>query len=761
MSRSTRGAAGTRRVLGALLATVAAGLVGGLGTLGATAAPAAPPPADDGLPLDVFVTAVTPQVLQPGQDLTVSVRVHNGGQTPVAQPRVALSLDRSSYIGRYSLDRWRAAAPTDPVGREVAVSDLPAALAPGEQATVDLVVPASQVRLPTRASSWGARGLAVTVADGADPAGTRLGVARTFALWFPPQDVNATQVSVLVPVVGPAVDVTSDAWVPELVSATAPGGRLTDVLDATGAAPGVTWLLDPWLLDAADQGGYSTATWADSLVAAMTDREVQLLPYLDADVTALAHAARGDLVAAAVRRSDAAARTRGLPDSARVSVALPAVGEPDLVTAALAGETSDLALVVGPGTLPPPAVLTYTPSGRTTVSAGGSPVTVLVPDARLSAALVTGAVDVNEAVVGRVSGAADEDATGAQEVADEAGDEDDTAGADADDDADPSDEALTAAPATLTPATAAQDLLAELAVITRERPNDSRHVLVTVPRDWEPDVDVVTAQLAALASAPWVRTQPVSALIGLADPEIDRGTLPARAVDDTEMIGAEVTALTTALQRRAELVGMLAEPAEALGHLELETLAPLSVAWRADAAGRAAVIEAARERADTLADAVTVSPTTEDGINVVSTSAELPVNVSNALREPVSVTVRLRPDDPRLRADDAVPVTVPAESQVLVRVPVHAVQSADVQVTVEVRTPDGAIVDDDTSFLVRVRAEWEGIGTAILGSLLALGVVLGIVRTVRRGRTARRAAPEPDAGPDALSPEQVEEEVRP
>lgn len=731
MSRRTGRAGGPGRVL----------VVLGVALAGALTALAAPPAAvattplapvapvavgavapaavatDDGLPLEVWVASVTPQVLQPGQDLAVTVRVRNDGPTPVAEPRVVLSLDRTAFIGRFSLDRWRGAAPTDPVGTDLLVSDLPTALAPGQQATVDLVVPAAQIRLPSRATSWGARGLAVSVVDRADPARARLGVVRTFALWFPPQEVNATRVSVLAPIVGPAADATTDSWVPDLEAATADGGRLADVLEATAGIPGVTWLLDPWLLDAADRGGVAASAWTGELLAGMTDREVQLLPYLDADLTALAHTTHEELAGTAIQRAEASARTHGLPDAARVTLALPAVDEPDLVTAGLAGEIGDLAMVVGPGALPAPAVLTYTPSGRSTVSARGSDVTLLVPDARLSAALAGGRVVVDEAVG-------------------------------------------TDRPSTVTPATAAQDVLAELAVITRERPNDSRHVLATLPRDWAPDVDVAAAQLAALESAPWVRLQPVSALIGLADPEIDRGTLPARAVEGTEIPGSEITALTSAIERRQELVGMLTDPVAALGDVELELLAPLSVAWRADPDGRAALVDRGRAQTSALADAVSVTATSEDGINVLSTSADLPVNVANALPEPITVSVRLRPDDSRLRPDDAVPVTIPAESQVLVRIPVHAVQSADVSVTVEVLTPDGAVVDDETSFLVRVRAEWEGIGTAILGTLLAIGLVIGIVRTIRRGRTARRAAPQTDAGPDALSPEQDEEGVR-
>ena len=757
MSRSPGSAGGTRRVLAALwltttalagLALTAPAALAEPGTPGTpdprqavtAALPAAPDdPAEPGSgagtgtgtgmgtgarntlhPLELSITEVDPQVLQPGDDLTVTVRVRNVGNAPVLEPRVGLSMDRTAFIGRYSLDRWRSAAPTAAVGVELVNRDLATGLAPGEATTVQLVVPARQLPLTNRASTWGARGIAVTGVDLADPARQRLGVTRSFALWFPEQDVNATRVSVLTPLVGPAVEATTDTWVPELDAATADGGRLAQVLDATAEASYVTWLLDPWLLDAADSGGVATRAWRDELLDAMTDREVQLLPYLDADLAAIAHTAHTDLATTAIRRAEAAARSHGLSDASRVRLALPAVDEPDLVTAELAGTTRNLALVVGPGVLPPPVVLTYTPSGRATATAGGTDVTVLVPDERLSQALTTGRVPL------------------AVQVADPATVED----------------------TVLTPAAAAQDLLAELAVITRERPNDSRHVLLTVPRDWTPDVAVAAAQIAALDEAPWVRPEPVSALIGLADPEVDRGTLPTRSADEDEVGGSQIGELAAALERRSSLASMLTDPDSVLGNVELEMLSALSVAWRSDPDGRNGLLGRTRAEGDVLADAVTVSPTTEEGINVLSTSADLSVNVANALEEPITVAVRLRPDDPRLRAEESVEVTIPGLGQQLVSVPVHAVKSADVQVTVEVLTPDGTLLDADTSFLVRVRAEWEGIGTAIIGSVLALGVVLGIARTIRRGRTARRAAPAPDAGPDALSPEQHEEVAR-
>lgn len=710
---------GGRTAAGLTAGIAAALLLGGLAALPASALPvsalpvvAAADPAPSvgsGLPLRVSVTAIDP-VIGPGQDLHLTVEVRNDGTGTVTQPRMLVHLARSAFISRFSLDEWRNAPDDGAVGTAILIQDLPAPLAPGQTASADVVVPAASIGLPRRATSWGARGLAVQLVDAADPARVRLGLERTFLLWFPEQDVTATRLSLLAPVTGIGVDPLGGTWVADLEQQTGTGGRLATLLDATADHPEVTWAVDPWLADPTSGAGPHAQAWAGELRRGAVDREVLLLPYLDPDVAALAHAGATGLLRTAVDRAEAT--DDGLPDSARATITWPADDLPDLATAALADRAEQEALLVGPGELQPPGVLTYTPSGRTTVPVQGDDLTVLVPDERLSAAFRTG--DVGEGVV----------SVGTSSV--------------------------------VTPATAGQDLLAELAVITRERPSDGRHMLVTMPRDWTPDTDLLAAQLDAVAAAPWVHVEPVSALLGLADPEIERGALPDRVVDGAEV---DVTALGTvrdAVERRTHLASIVADPGTLLGDLELEQLAPTSVAWRADPQGRAQSVQASYDLTRALSGAVTVQPPPTQ-LNLTATSGRLPVRVTNTLDQPVTVVVGLRPYDPRLIADETVTITLAPGTDQLVTVPVRALQSSDYRVAVELRTPDGTVLDDSTEFTVGVRAEWETIGTAVLGGLLALGLIVGLVRTVRRGRSRRRARPQTASGPDALSPEEQAE----
>src|SRR5450756_3028418 len=107
---------------GRALAGFAAGMLAVLvaaGTLAVAAPASAATPDQSGLPLEVLITEVSPQVLGVGQDLTVRVQVHNTGSGTVAQPRVLVHLDRNAFISRYVLDLWRGRGPQDALGSVV------------------------------------------------------------------------------------------------------------------------------------------------------------------------------------------------------------------------------------------------------------------------------------------------------------------------------------------------------------------------------------------------------------------------------------------------------------------------------------------------------------------------------------------------------------------------------------------------------------------------------------------------------------------
>src|SRR5690606_23046974 len=65
-------------------------------------------------------------------------------------------------------------------------------------------------------------------------------------------------------------------------------------------------------------------------------------------------------------------------------------------------------------------------------------------------------------------------------------------------------------------------------------------------------------------------------------------------------------------------------------------------------------------------------------------------------------------------------------------------------VTVEVELVSAAQpqvrVAEPQEFVVRVRADWESVGTVVVAVLLGIALVAGIWRTVRRGRSPRRLA---------------------
>jgi len=706
----------------ALLATTLASGV-------ASSASAADGPVAEPELLEVAISSITPQVLHPEDTLTVVARVTNSTEEEIEEPVVRLHVNRFRVTDRAGVGAWADLSPQDPPGSLVATRALSTPLPAGASRDVRFRVPGNELGFLDLPDTWGPRGLAVSVADGATAG---LGdVDRSFVLWMTAPAVPQTRISVLVPLTGNPVDVP--AWTvaneqsaqegeqapePEqdaengaaggtagplgagvlgseaigpIVSAQ---GRLGAVLAATRTRPDVAYVLDPAVIAASRASQDEAAVaWVDELLASLDSRDIFALGWADPDVAALARG-KGDVLLEGATRLTEERTPELLGRSARTDLAWPAEGLRDLETLGLLARQGTTAAVGAPGLLGPvDRAGTASATGRTTVSTEDGSVVVLVPDAGLVKALVE--------------------------------------------------------PVGSTPATVAQRLLAETAVIAREESTELRHLVIALPREWHPDPQLAGAQLDALEAAPWIDTTSVSTLLGSLDPSVDRAPLPTRSADEEMLDEDLVASLAERFAFARDFAPVLTDPETFLAQQAAQLLAPTAVAWRADPAGRADL--AARVIEEARARTVGLSVVEGSDISFVAREGSVPVTVDNALAAEARVMVELRPDSGVLVAKEPVEAVVPPGEQATVWVPVQSVANGDVTIEVALLSPDGAPVAPTSSFTVRVRADWENVGTWIVTGLLAIGFVAGIVRTVRRGKTSTRvdAADVPELAKEA------------
>lgn len=737
---------GTAARARALAAVLAAGVLLVAGTPAqatapgtTTTAPAAPATAD--LPATVAVTSVSPQVLEPGEDLTITATIRNEGTEIMENPRASVRIYRYRMSSREQVTAWAQSGTSSPIGDVAATTLLDDPLPPGKSVTVEVTVPADDVGLLRTDDAWGPRGVTVDVSDGS----SRVGIDRTFLLWKSADEVPTTKVGVLSAVVGPA---TSPAAAPEesaesaepdetpepepeptasatdgpaaspspsasggssasatdedaaepaeddaLTPLTASGGRLSRLLQATGDYPFVSWAVDPALVDEAAAGSRSAQAWLSGAEDAAAGREVLRLPWADPDLAAVAHAGEADPATDLLRLAGAV--TGGTEESPlwrdADDVLWAADEVPDQVTAARAATSAPgVPLVVGSSALPTTG--TTTPSAPATVTTAAGEVTALVPDATLSSLLSTPA----------------------------------------------------AVQAGVTPASAAQRMLAETAVLARATDAATTYVLATTPRDWEPSTAVTTAQLEALEDAPWVDTVSVADMLtadaaGLADGDgAVRAELPASERNASELTPAWVNALSGDWRAATEFAAVVPDPAALLEGLDADLVAPLAVAWRADPDGRATAVNEARARA--VERQTGLSVLLNEQFTVVSSSAQITVAVRNQLDQPADVRVELRPRKGCLDTARSGLTTVAAQAETSVTLTLRATANCDVVVDVSLVSQSGRELATPVAFSARVAPTIESVGAVVVGVLLALALAFGIWRTVRRGQTARRGA---------------------
>ena len=707
------------------------------------------------------IDALTPEVLHSDQDLVLSGTITNGTGQVVTGVDLVTRVQRSTEVTSLGLTKWLNGTDesglsdplTVPLGRD---------LQPGEVTQFSITVPADELPL-TSADQWGPRGIAVKL----ESQGGSLAQDRSILVWDNGASVAPVRLTAFIPVTASAQETAVLAGPRNQERKEALTRIHSRVLGLLGmAGDGVVVAVDPALVEAlgvtsasleeaarnggsrssASEGAPQTSQGGDSsspstaepsanagpspkssappspsasatasspptktpddvtqlsaaLVRAIGTGSLVALPWGDSDTAALAHLQQTSLIETATQRTRESAIVKA---GAPASLAWPASSITDSATVDVLPQSTST-IIASPTSLPVADELTYTPSG---LGALGDRA-VLLPEQSLSEALASRTPEVGT-----------------------------------------TDQAQQAAPSTQTPQAAELDtrqlLRGDSAILTRQAPALERDIVVAMPRQAASSADPTALQerVDALHSTSWAQPQSLSALEEHARAEVeavDEGTSgiersepPDRVTDNDELPTATLAAAAGTASTLQSVSSVLSDPAALLGdYTDLEAVVS-SASWRADSATRDAQIPTAEAAGAGVTSSLAAVPSST--INLISSEAQLPVRITSSLDQNVTVQVYLVSDNKRLQVPRTTTVTVPAHQQAKVTVPIQAVGSGDVGLTVQVLAADGTTVGTPTTVHMRVRADWESRGTGIIVGILVSIVVIGTVRTVRRGR---------------------------
>ena len=715
--------------------------------------------------LTVEVDQINPEVISPGSDITVEGTITNTSTETLSGFDVRVSLQSRSQSSVELLKDWLVF--DDSSYSYVAHTEqLNHSLAAGASMHFSLNIRASQ--LPSAAgNNWGARGMEVTVTSG-----ELVSSDRAIAVWSPNTQVQPTKITAVIPLTASAMQMrellalqSGAAFTPSQSDGFSPNACITgdkvdlklattqmrtrtiEILNAANSQTIVA--VDPYLLSAlgataaavnqktADATPSATASPTASapatasantenstpsattsatpsasatptptqsstqnakaveaqqvaalnqaLAGALKRGGIIALPPMDADLVALSHVSTGaSQIREAINQSKAMVGKDQLLSGARADVAISSSLELDQTYLdAVKGQVNTV--ISPPAALYPAEDLDYIPDSTAFLNNQR----VLIPDQTLSES-VSGVLTTYEGFLGN-----------------------------------------------LTDFDARQLARGTTAVITRQRPDQVRHILLLVERNSASNMDVkdLNDRLSAINNS-WSTPAPLTELEQLASTkasdgtEIEREALPVSSTDPYRISEQELATASKTVSTTQNMVSIYNEPAKIAGSTLRLTEVATSSAWRQ---GKfMVVIDDVGCRNKIIGNMLRTLPSST--INLIDSSAHLPVRVSNDTSQPAKVTIHLRPSRSLLRSKGDTTAVIPANSQTTVMVPVNAVGSGDIDVKVSMKNALGQPVGSSSTVHMRVRANWESWFTWGLGSVFSVLMVAGIVRTVHRGR---------------------------
>ena len=139
----------------------------------------------------------------------------------------------------------------------------------------------------------------------------------------------------------------------------------------------------------------------------------------------------------------------------------------------------------------------------------------------------------------------------------------------------------------------------------------------------------------------------------------------------------------------------------------------------------------------TETDAGAVSIVKGSGINLVSRESSLPVAVTNTLAGEVQVIVNLKSSSAKLVVEDStMQLSIPAGTTVNAQFPIRAIGSGNVVLVSWLTALSGRELGLRVPINLTVNPDIETAAIVLFLSFVAVLIVIGVIRTLRRRKTA-------------------------
>ncbi len=701
--------------------------------------------------VQVGIDDIAPQVLRaPDTQLKVTGAVTNGGSTPYAGLPLRIRYSSHPLARRSDLGAYLAGQEGYDLSWRI-VMRLPQ-IDPSGRVPFELLLTPRELKM----SQAGIYPLTIEVL--APYGGQPIAVQRTFLPYVPAgQKMQRAKLALVLPIIDRPHRADDATFMDDGLRASLTGdGRLARLLEiAQSGAKGVTWFVDPALLDdvqqttkpytlrasgppkpekpeksdkpdkklAAEEAAAgrvdpgddterrpadpSAADWLRNLQTALADAPVVATPYADPDIAALVHNGIDGAAAAAIAKAQQVTPSL-LGKEAPATINWPAEGVLDRDALDELSISGVHTVLLSAANLPAGATAAATGTTGTTDSTGSTDTTGIGTAAKTPATATP-----IDALGGTMTVlAADPVLSG---LVDEMTAKDGGS------------------------AVATQRFLAETALIAATTPRTT--VVAAPPRRWDPDPDAVAHLLHLTSTLPWLRPATLDSIKKPAAHAPRVADLVYSADQRQAELSKKYLTGVRDLEQQATLTSQVT--GADTGQFAAALLRLESSAWRghgAEAGRRVRQVRAAVvDRIDDISITGADTPRVLAGAN-----GSVAISVHNGTAKEVNLAVRITSRTPKLLQiitdDDSgalvAPIFIRPGNNQTIQVPMTAQGGVEATVRVQLTTRDGVPYGPPTDLIVQATG-YTGIALVIVGGALTVMLAAVIMRILRRSRPRR------------------------